>query len=134
QVTINGFEASENNLMRSGFRLWRTAGGFCGFADLQADLGMSISDNRLAFQVDNIAVTNSEGAGNLLQFAGEWGASEFIEEMINYSEITVNYNEFAIPGTKQANMEADAFQLNLDGRGLSLFLNIESIVDAVVEP
>lgn len=131
QVTLNTMRAGQDNLMTTGFRLWRTSGGFCGFADLQADLGLSISDKKLKFAAQNVQITDSAGIGNLLQYANDWGGSEFLTSVIDYSEITVNYNEFNIPGGKKADMSAESFRLDLGSEGLSLFLNIEAIVDAV---
>ena len=42
-------------------------------------------------------------------------------------------NEFDIPGGKRADMSAESFRLQLGAEGLSLFLNIDAIVDAVTE-
>ncbi|PJB39062.1 MAG: hypothetical protein CO108_17960 [Deltaproteobacteria bacterium CG_4_9_14_3_um_filter_63_12] len=131
QVTLNTMRAGENELLTTSFRLWRTSGGFCGFADLQANLGLSISDKKLRFAAQNVKITDSAGVGNLLQYASNWGGSEFLSNVIDYSEITVNYNEFVIPGGKKADMSAESFRLDLGSEGLSLFLNIEAIVDAV---
>jgi hypothetical protein len=130
QVTLSSMSATDNDLLRSSFRLWRTGGGFCGFADLQADLGLSISDRQLSFQVQNVLVTDSAGAGDLLQLGSDWLGSDFLSNLINYSQLTVNYNELAIPGNKKADMSAESFRLSLDAQGLSLFLNIDAIIDA----
>lgn len=133
QVTLSAMSATGSGLMTTGFRLWRTSGGFCGFADLQADLGLSISDKRLAFSAQNVSIGETAGAGNLLQYADSWVGSDYLSELISVSEITVNYNEIDVPGGKRADMSAESFQLNLDASGLSLFLNIDAIVDAVVD-
>ena len=95
---------------------------------MQAGLGLSISDKRLKLDVDNVQITDSAGAGELLQFAGDWAGSDFLTNVASFSEITLNYGEFALPNNMQADMSAEAFNLSLDGRGLSLFLNIEQII------
>ena len=128
-VTLNLMEASQSELLRTNFRLWRTGGGFCGFADLQADLGVAISDREIALDVENIAVTDGAGAGELLVAADSWYQSAFTEDMIHFSEMTINYREFNLPEGKAADMSAESFRLELDGTGLSVFLNIDQIVD-----
>ena len=130
KVTLNFMQASENELLRTNFRLWRTGGGFCGFADLQADLGLSISDREIALDVENIAVTEGAGAGELLVAADSWYQSAFTEDMMHFSELTINYRELALPEGKSADMSAESFRLEIDGSGLSVFLNIDGIVDA----
>ena len=121
--------ADETDMMRTNFRLWRTGGSFCGFADLQADMGLSISNAQVALAVDNIQVTDSAGAGQILSFIGDWYQSAFTSNLINFSELTINYQEFDLPGDKTAQMSAESFRLNLDARGLSVFLNIDAIID-----
>lgn len=131
QVTLNHMRAAnDSDLLQTSFRLWRTGGGFCGFADLQAGLGLRISDKQLKLQVQNVQVTDSAGAGQLLQYASSWAGSDFLDRLVGFSELTLNYDRFSLPNNLQADMSAEAFALSLDGRGLSLFLNIEQIIGA----
>lgn len=129
-VTMGAMGAGEDNLLRTSFRLWRTQGGFCGYADLQADLGLSISNNEMKLTAQNIQVVNGEGSGLLLQQAGNWLSSQFTDDMVEFSQKTINYKNIELPEGKRADMSADTFQLNIDGRGLSVFLNIDQIIDA----
>lgn len=128
QVTLSHMRSRSDQLLDTGFRLWRTGGGFCGYADMQAGLGLSISDKQLKLAVQDVQVTDSAGAGQLLQYASSWAGSDFLQNVVNFSELTLNYDRFSLPNNLQADMSAEAFELNLDARGLSLFLNIEQIV------
>jgi len=92
-------------------------------------MSMAISDRKLAFNIDGIKVTQTEGAGDLLRLADAWLGADFLNKVTNFTQLTVNYNEFDLPGGKVADMSAESFQLNLDARGLSLFLNIDAIID-----
>ncbi len=129
QTTLNAMAPSQSGALATSFRLWRTSGGFCGFADLEAGMSMAISDRKLAFNIDGIKVTQTEGAGDLLRLADAWLGADFLNKVTNFTQLTVNYNEFDLPGGKVADMSAESFQLNLDARGLSLFLNIDAIID-----
>ena len=133
QVTLNQMSAADNGLLNTSFTLWRTAGGFCGFADLQAGLGLSISDQKLSFAVDNLQITDSAGAGDLLKYTNEWMGGDYLSDLVNFSELTVNYNELSIPGDKKAEMSAESFRLDLDASGLNLYLNVDAIVDAAID-
>jgi hypothetical protein len=131
QVSLNFLRASpESQGLQTSFRLWRTGGALCGWADLQADLSASISNRRLALNVSNISVTDAAGAGNLLLTLGSWLGSSFTNSLVQYSELTINYDQFSLPDNKVADMSGEAFRLDLTGQGLSLFLNIDSISDA----
>ncbi|MCA9563850.1 MAG: hypothetical protein KC561_10190, partial [Myxococcales bacterium] len=127
KITLQVMESAPNDLLRTGFRLWRTSGGFCGWADIQADLGLAISDQELRLDVDNIAITDGAGAGEILASADNFFQSEFVSDMIDVSEFTINYREFILPDQKQAELGAESFRLELDGTGLSVYLNIIDI-------
>jgi hypothetical protein len=127
-VSLDTMEASESGLLRTNFTLWRTGGGLCGFAGLQADLGLSISDRQIALAVENIGVTDSGGIGSILEAVDGWYSSAFTEGLINFSELTINYRELTLPNGMSADMSAESFRLDLDGSGLSVYLNIDSIL------
>jgi hypothetical protein len=136
QVTLSSLapSAASADLMTTSFALWRTGGGFCGSSNLQADLGLSISDKQLRFSAQNVQITGGTGTfGSVAQVLGQGLQSSLIANAINTAQITVNYNEFKLPGGKRADMSAESFRLSLDGEGLRLFLNIDAIVDAVVD-
>jgi hypothetical protein len=135
QVTLSSLAPSSASadLMTTSFALWRTSGGFCGAANLQADLGLSISDKQLRFSAQNVQITGGSGTfGSVASVLGRGLQSSLIANAINTAQITVNYNELKLPGDKRADMSAESFRLSLDGEGLRLFLNIDAIVDAVV--
>ena len=129
KVTLNFMQSGDSELLTSSFRLWRTGGGFCGYADMQADLGVSISDRAISLDVANLAVTEGVGAGELLLAADDWYQSNFTEDLLHFSELTINYDEFTLPGDKAADLGAESFLLELDGSGLNVFLNIDAIID-----
>lgn len=131
QMSLNEMKASPSDLLTTSFRLWRTGGGLCGFADIQADLGLSISDEAFDLSVQNVDITDGEGIGELLVAADNWYQSEFTQSLIEYTELTINYQEFDLPGDKVAEMSAESFRLTVDGRGLSVFLNIDEIIGSV---
>lgn len=127
QVNLNFMKAADSGLMQTNFTLWRTSGGFCGFADLQADLGFAISDREIALDVQNVTVTDGAGAGELLMALNSWAGGDYLDDLMHFSELTINYRELVLPGDKAADLSAESFRLELDGRGLSVFLNIDGV-------
>jgi len=134
KVSLNFMDAGDTDLLRTNFTLWRTGGGLCGFADLQADLGLSISDREIAMAVDNVSVQDGGGVGELLVAADDWVSSGFLDGVTDFSELTVNYRELSLPNDQLADLSAESFRLDLDGRGLNIFLNIDAIVGSDQEP
>ncbi|MBN1947024.1 MAG: hypothetical protein JW797_15220 [Bradymonadales bacterium] len=127
QVSLDKLEGSDDELLRSGFTLWRTDGGLCGCIGLQADLGLSISDAELRLEVNDLAVVEAAGIGEYLVAVDQWLSSPFLSGLIDTSEITLNYRQITLPDEKQADLSARSFELALDARGLSIFLNIDAI-------
>jgi hypothetical protein len=128
QVSLATMEGTADNMMRTTFGLWRTGGGLCGSADLQADMALSISDQAVNLAVDNVQVLDAAGIGQALLVADQWLASPFLSNVADFSEITLNYREMELPGGMQADMSAQSFRLDLDAHGLSVYLNIDQIV------
>jgi len=97
---------------------------------LQANLAASISDQRLSLAASNITVTDAGGSGELLLRAGDWVTSSFTDDLIEFSELTINYDRLTLRTTRWPTWRPSRSGLDLNGQGLSLFLNIDAIVDA----
>lgn len=104
------------------FRVWRTGGGLCGFVDLASSMSMSVDTEKVQISVDDIQVMDGEGSG---QFISEnaWLASGFMDSLTDALSLQVNYNDFAVEG-KDRMAVPQANSINLDNRGLSVFLNL----------
>ncbi len=78
--------------------------------------------------MDNIGVTDSGGIGGLLEAVDGWYSSAFTDGLVDFSELTINYREITLPNGKAADLVAESFRLELDGAGLSVYLNIDAIL------
>lgn len=121
RVTLQTMATTDEGLLRTGARLWRT-GSLCGTADLQASLGLSIGPGQFAFTVQDVEITGGEGFGSLLN-ADSWAGGEFINSLVSTLDITVNYDQIFGGETGDA-AEMGAFSFNIDGRGITVYLNV----------
>jgi hypothetical protein len=121
RVTLQTMSTTDDGLLRTGARLWRT-GSLCGTADLSASLGLSVGPGQFAFTVQDVEITGGEGFGSLLN-ADTWAGGEFINSLVNTLDITVNYDQI-FGGETGDEAEMGAFAFNIDGRGISVYLNV----------
>ena len=121
KMTLSAIDSNDDGLLQVGSTLWRT-GSFCGTADLQAALGFQATSSGVSFALDNVEITNTRGTGQILEAADQL-AGGFIDSLVSTLEVTVNYDQvFGGEAEQQSDMET--FQANIDGRGVSLFLNV----------
>ncbi len=136
-VTLTTLEQSSggDGLLTAGFTLWRTGGGICGSAELQAELGASVSDGGVALTAQNIRIVNGEGLfGVLAETADDWLQSDYMRDVIDVSEFTLNYDELNLPNDKKAQMSADTFRLEVGGSGFNIYLNLDAVVNRDAPP
>lgn len=121
KMTLSAIDSDPDGLLQVGSTLWRT-GSFCGTADLNAALGFQATSQGISFALDNVEITNTRGTGQILEAADQL-AGGFIDSLVSTLEVTVNYDQvFGGEAGQQSDMET--FQANIDGRGVSLFLNV----------
>ncbi len=133
EVTLLSMSASSSGLLEASFRLWLTSGGYCGYVDLTAALGLSITADKVDVQVAGIDITGGAGVGELVVIAEDWLTSQFTADMASFSELTINYRELNLPGGKQADMSAESVRLEIGANGLAVYLNLDAVVDATVD-
>ena len=116
----------------TGFRLWQTkADSMCGWMDIWSGLKVEISDKHFKFKLaEDIQVVDARGVGKLAGvLLNSLAQTDFFKEMLRYAEVTVNFDEIGVGDSKQSNpakidMSAKTFQFNIDGNGISLYLNV----------
>lgn len=110
-----------------GFRLWKTNDTFCGYMDLLAGIQMSISDQQFSVGLGNIRAGKSAGAMTLFaSIINTIVDTPFFKQVLQYTNISLNFNEITVgegPTSRKAAMESKHIELNLNGNGISLFLN-----------
>lgn len=131
-VTLSTLEQSrsESDLLTAGFTLWRTEDYLCGSAELVAELGASVGDGGIRLTAQNIRIERGEGTfGILAETVDDWLESDFMRDVIDVSEFTLNYDELNLPNHKKAEMSAETFRLEIGGNGFNIFLNLDAVVD-----
>jgi hypothetical protein len=131
EVSFTTLEQSElePGLLTAGFTVWRTDGFLCGSSEFLVDLGVSISDGNIALEAKNLRAGNTTGAfGQLVSTIENWIGGQFIDDMINISQLTFNYRELNLPNDKKASMSAETFRLEIGGNGFNIFLNLDQIL------
>ena len=136
QVTLSTLQQSEiaSGLLSAGFTMWQTEGSLCGSAELRAELGVSIGDGGVNLTAQEIRIERGEGVfGFLAETADQWLNSDFMRDVVDVSEFTLNYDELNLPGNKKAEMSAETFRLEIGGSGFNIFLNLDAVVDREIE-
>lgn len=116
--------SADQSLLRVGATLWRTS-SFCGTADLAASMGLTIEADRFAFRVTDVQITGGEGFGSLIS-QDNWATGSFIRSLTQTLDITINYDAF-VGGEAEAEPEMGPLQFNIDGRGITLYLNLLNV-------
>jgi hypothetical protein len=94
-----------SNLLDVGFRVWRTADDYCGYADAVTELKLSIKDNTINVTPSgNLRVTGGEGVGELAATDEELVQKNkklvdtFTQDLSEQVGITINYTDLEIAG------------------------------------
>ena len=94
-----------SNLLDVGFRVWRTADDYCGYADAITELKLSIKDNTINVTPSgNLRVTGGEGVGELAATDEELVQKNkklvdtFTQDLSEQVGITINYTDLEIAG------------------------------------
>ena len=85
----------------------------------------------LQLNVDSLRVKRGEGLFGLLAAeASDWVNSDFMEDVLTYSELSLNYNQLNLPNDSTAHLSAESYSLRLDGSGFRILLNIDEVLSA----
>jgi len=121
RFTLSSIGSDDNGLLRATSTLWQT-GGPCGTADLSASVAFSAGPGGVSFALDDLEVTGGRGAGSILQSADQL-AGHYLDELLETVQVTVNYDAFT-GGEAGSTADLETFQFNVDGRGLTLYLDV----------
>ena len=98
-----------SNILDVGFKVWRTQDGYCGYANAETSLGLSIdqaSNNIKVAPGDDLRVTGGEGVGELAENNQELIdknkklVDQFKKDLSEQVGITINYKEVGVEGSK----------------------------------
>ena len=116
-----------------GFRLWSTD-SFCGYMDLLAGLKIKLTQNNFEIGVGNIHGGYSDGAMSLTNgVLNSIVTTDFFKQMMSYVNVSINFNELTVTdqnsatGMRKASMDGSTFELDVNGSGISLYLNFADI-------
>lgn len=126
QVTLSAMRAADGDKLNTSFRIWRTGGGLCGFADVSSDMSLRINSSFVELEAENFKVDGGEGIGELLADASSsWIASDFMSALTEQMALTINYREFGVEdGEGEGELAPQANEIVIDGRGLSVFMGL----------
>ena len=113
-VTMRALEPSSvaDDILDLVFRVWRTDGDFCGFADTQTPLRLSIEDGAVEVSAGEIRVTGGEGVGRKIADEQELVeenmglVEQFLRSLTEQLALTINYEDFSTAGGELA-LEAE---------------------------
>lgn len=112
--------------LTTDFRIWRTGGGLCGFADISSSLSAQVTGSEITVDVSDLSVTDGEGVGAFFAEAS-WLAGDFIDALTDQLSLTLNYREFAVEGDGGM-VVPEANALTLNGTGISVYLDLTTII------
>lgn len=121
KLTLDEMRSDDDGLMRVQSRLW-VLDTLCGNANLGASMGLSVSPEQFTFTVQDLDVSEGAGSGLILEQA-DWVAGDMMNSLVETLEVTANYDQI-MGGETEEFAEMEAFQFNVDGRGLSLYFNL----------
>lgn len=130
QDLLLSYDEGWQNYFTFAFRLWSTE-SFCGYMDLLAGLNVELSDQKFQIGLGNLHAGKSAGAMTIPATAFNMieqttffqQALEFVNVSFNFDQLTVSDSKGADDGMRKATMGAEHFQFNVDGNGISLYLN-----------
>lgn len=107
-VTLQYMRASSlaDNRLDTDFRVWRTDGEFCGFADLEMPLELSITETKtIGVNALDFTIIGGEGVGKLAEDHKELIDKNralidtFKEALASQVGLTVNYRQIGVEGS-----------------------------------
>ncbi len=136
-----GYQAvTLRNLTKSGFgdsavdvefRVWRTGGGYCGFADAITALELGLTDDGIDDRItvtptDDLRIVRGEGVGDLYEDSmdvvneNKGLVDAFKKSLADQIGVTVNYSELSVDG---ANIVFDALALSVAEKRIDILLD-----------
>lgn len=122
QVTLTTMQTTENDELNTIFRIWRTGGGLCGYVDMSSSMSLNINSEAVQIDVSDLEIIDGSGSGQLLS-ENTWLASDLLQSLADNLSLTMNYNDFAVEGDRMK-ATPQASGVSIDGKGLSVFLNL----------
>ncbi len=129
QALLSSCSSEWRDFLTFGFRLWSTE-SFCGYMDLLAGLKISLDQNRFNIALGNIHGGYSDGAMSLTNgIFNAFTTSDFFKQMMSYVNFSINFNELTVSDLssenkmRKASMNGSTFRFDIDGSGISLYLN-----------
>ncbi len=96
--------ADGNNPLDTLFRIWRTTGDYCGFAEVDMPLFLELNAGIINVRPGDIEVVDGEGVGAValedenLVAENEKLVSTFKQSLAEQVSVTVNYNDISLDG------------------------------------
>lgn len=130
QDVLLTYDADWMNYFTFAFRLWSTD-TFCGYMDLLAGLKVELSDQKFKIGLGNLHAGKSAGAMSLsAAIFNTIEETSFFQQALNFVNFSFNFDQLTVSdqssagGTmRKAEMGAEHFQFNVNGNGISLYLN-----------
>ena len=134
-VTLENMNASAiagTDKLDVGFKVWRTDEGYCGYANAETSLQLSVDSTDDSIRVtptDDLRVLGGEGVGELAEDNQELIdknkqlVAQFQKDLSEQVGITINYNEVGVEGSRIL-FNTDALVVERD--------NISIIIDFIV--
>jgi len=118
---------SGSNLIDVGFRVWRTAQDYCGYADAVTTLKLGIANNTISVTpTGDLRVTGGEGVGELaatdmeLVDKNKKLVDNFTKSLSEQVGITINYNDIEV---EDANIMFNAVALNVGKTNIDIVID-----------
>jgi hypothetical protein len=121
-----GDNESSPSALNTEFRIWRTGGGLCGFADVSSNLSAQVTGSEVVVDISDLRVTDGEGVGQFFSEAS-WLAGDFLDALTDQLSLTLNYKDFSVDG-EGGMVVPEANALTLNGTGVSVYLDLTTII------
>ncbi len=129
-MTLESMEPNKltgSNLIDVGFRVWRTAQDYCGYADAVTTLKLGIANNTISVKpTGDLRVTGGEGVGELaatdmeLVDKNKKLVENFTNSLSEQVGITINYNDIEV---EDANIMFNAVALNVGKTNIDIVID-----------
>jgi len=121
-VSLMQMSTADGGKLNTDFRIWRTSGGLCGFADVTSALGLQVTDSSVHVQAEDLQVSGGEGSGSFIA-ENQWLVSDFMQSFTEQIEFTVNYKEVSTESDTET-VQPEATLVEVDGRGVTVYLDL----------
>lgn len=122
QVSLMAMQTTDDNDLRTTFRVWRTGGGLCGTLDMASSMSMTADTESVQIQLNDLEIVDSTGSGQFVE-QGAWLGGDFLQSLTENLSLAVNYKDFAVEGERMKAVPS-ANSVTIDGRGVSVFLGL----------